>query len=255
MNKFKSALDNEQIAYGIFSALKDPAIIEILGHAGYDFAVIDLEHSTVDLSTMEHMIRAAQVANITSVVRTPQEDYATILRAVEAGADAVMVPHLTTKEQAERIVAMAKYQPLGQRGLDASTRVAKFGGVGVNILDHMKEQNERILVIGMIEDAEAVANIGDIVSAKGLDLLFIGPSDLSASFGFPGQVTHPVVREAIQVVINKANQAGVKVGIPAFEPGQIKEALDMGISFVTTPAVDASYLMQSLKSHLESVKI
>lgn len=254
MSKLKEALDHHQIAYGIFSALKDPAIIEILGYAGYDFAVIDLEHSTVDLSTMEHMIRAAQVVNITSVVRTPQEDYGTILRAVEAGADAVMVPHLTSKEQAEKIVAMAKYQPIGQRGLDASTRVAQFGGINVNLEDHMRKQNERLIIIGMIEDAEAVLNIEDIVTAKGLDLLFIGPSDLSASFGYPGQVTHPVVREAIQKVIDKANKAGVKVGIPAFKPNQVKEVIDMGVSYLTTPAVEASFLTQSLKTHLESVK-
>ncbi|MEH7122332.1 aldolase/citrate lyase family protein [Bacillus sp. JJ1773] len=255
MNKLKKALDNNQIAYGIFSALKDPAVIEILGYAGYDFAVIDLEHSTLDLSTMEHMIRAAQIANITSVVRTPQEDYGTILRAVEAGADAVMVPHLISKAQAEKIVAMAKYQPIGQRGLDASTRLAKFGGVSVNIENHMRSQNERLLVIGMIEDAEAVLNIDDIVTTKGLDLLFIGATDLSGSFGYPGEVTHPIVREAIQEVINKANNAGVKVGIPAFKPNQVREVIDMGVSYLTTPAVDASYLTQSLKAHLESVKL
>lgn len=255
MNKLKRALDNNQMAYGIFSALKDPAIIEILGYAGYDFAVIDLEHSTVDLSSMEHMIRAAQVVNITSVVRTPQYDYGTILRAVEAGADAVMVPHLTSKEQAEKIVGMAKYQPIGYRGLDASTRIAKFGGVNVDIEDHMRKQNERLLIIGMIEDAEAVLNIDDIVTTKGLDLLFIGPSDLSASFGYPGQVSHPIVCEAIQEVIDKANKSGVKVGIPAFKPNQVREVIDMGVSYLTTPAVDASFLTQSLKAHLESVKL
>lgn len=255
MNKLKKALDNNQIAYGIFSALKDPAVIEILGYAGYDFAVIDLEHSTVDLSTMEHMIRAAQIANITSVVRTPQEDYGTILRAVEAGADAVMVPHLTSKAQAEKIVAMAKYLPIGQRGLDASTRVAKFGGISVDIENHMQSQNERLLVIGMIEDAEAVLNIEDIVTTKGLDLLFIGATDLSGSFGYPGEVTNPIVREAIQEVINKANNAGVKVGIPAFKPDQVREVINMGVSYLTTPAVDASFLTQSLKAHLESVKL
>ncbi|NEU31821.1 siderophore biosynthesis protein SbnG [bacterium LRH843] len=255
MNKLKKILDNSQTAYGIFTALKEPAIIEIIGYAGYDFAVIDLEHSTMNLSTMENMIRAAQVVNITSVVRTPQDDYGTILRAVEAGADAVMVPHVTTREQAEKIVAMAKYQPIGQRGIDASTRVAKFGGISVNLEDHMQTQNERIAIIGMIEDAEAVQNIEEIVTADGLDLLFIGPSDLSASYGFPGQVRHPIVQDAIQEVIDKANKAGVKVGIPAFEPSQVKEVIGMGASYVTTPAVEASYLTQALKAHLESIKL
>lgn len=255
MNKLKKVLANEQTAYGIFSALNEPAIIEIMGYAGYDFVVIDLEHSTVDLSTMEHMIRAAEVSNITSIVRTPQEDYGTILRVLEAGADAVMVPHLTTKKMAEKVIAMAKYRPIGQRGVDASTRVAKFGNLNVDLPQYMQQQNERVLILGMIEDKEGVENIKEIVTVKGLDLLWIGPSDLASSYGLPGQVTHPTVRKAIQIVINEANHAGIKVGIPAFDSNQVKESIDMGASLITSPAVDSSYLTQVFKAHLKSIKI
>ncbi|MFD0678976.1 MULTISPECIES: HpcH/HpaI aldolase family protein [unclassified Paenibacillus] len=252
MHKLKEVLAGGQTAYGIFSALKDPAVIEILGYVGYDYVVIDLEHTALDLQMMEHMIRAARIANISSIVRTPQDDYGSILRAVESGADAVMIPHLVSKQQGEKIVGMAKYQPIGHRGIDGSTRVARYGGV--LITEHMKQENERVLVIGMIEDVEAVENIDEIITVQGLDLLFIGPSDLAGSFGLPGQVTHPEVRQAIQVVMDKSNKAGIKVGIPAFRPSELKEVLGMGASFVTTPAVDASHLTQSLKAHLKSVK-
>lgn len=252
MTRLKETLRRGDIAYGTFCALKDPAVVELLGYVGYDFAVIDLEHSSLDLSTMEHFIRAAQVGGISSVVRTPQMDFATILRAVEAGADAIMVPHVASREMAEKVVATAKYPPVGMRGIDGSTRVARYGSV--KMADHMKVQNERLLVIGMIEDREAVEQIDDIVRTPGLDLLFVGASDLSCSYGLPTQVTHPTVRAALQKILSSANEAGVKVGIPGFDPQQAKDLAEMGYSFITSPAVDTFHLTQTLGAHLQALK-
>jgi len=252
MSKMKETLGRGEIAYGSFCALKDPAIVEILGYAGFDFAIIDLEHSSLDLSTMEHCIRAAKVAGITSIVRTPQNDYATVLRAVEAGADGVMIPHLMNKEMGKRVVNMAKYAPLGMRGIDGSTRVARYGNVPM--ADHMKQQNERLIVIGMIEDKEAVDEIDSILTTEGLDMLFIGAADLSTSFGLPHQVTHPTVRAAIKTVFERANRAGMPVGVPAYDGKQAKEVADLGARFITSPAVDTYHITQTLKAHLESVK-
>lgn len=252
MNKLKKAISESGIGFGMFTALKDPAIVEIIGHAGYDFVVIDLEHSAMDLSTMEHMIRVAEIVDITSIVRVPQEDYATILRAAEAGADAVMFPHLITKEQAEKIVNMAKYYPIGNRGLDASTRVAKYGNI--SMAEHMKLQNERVQVIGMIEDKEAVDNIDDILSVEGIDLLFVGAADLSSSFALPGQVTHPELRKAMKTIIDKAKKANVPVGLPAYDAVQVKQLEEMGVKFIATPAVDTFYITETFKAHLKEVK-
>jgi 4-hydroxy-2-oxoheptanedioate aldolase len=252
MNKLKDVLARNEIAFGSFLALKDPAIIELYGYAGYDFGIIDLEHSALDLQTMEHFIRAAQIAGISSVVRTPQRDTATILRAVEAGADVVMVPHLMTKEQGDFIVKMAKYAPIGMRGIDGSTRVARYGNN--EMIEHMKTQNERILVIGMIEDEEAIENIDEILTVKGLDLLFIGAADLSVSMRHPYQVTHPAVREAVKTVIEKANAAGIKVGIPAYDAEQVRQNIESGISWITSPVMDTFHLTDTLKAHLHNIK-
>jgi 2-keto-3-deoxy-L-rhamnonate aldolase RhmA len=252
MSKMKEVLARGDLAYGSFCALKDPAIMEILGYAGFDFAIIDLEHSSLDMSTMEHFIRAAKVAGITSIVRTPQDDYATVLRAVEAGADGVMIPHLISKEMGRRVVNMAKYAPLGMRGIDGSTRVARYGNVPM--AEHMKQQNDRLLVIGMIEDKEAVDNLEEILTVDGIDLLFIGAADLSTSYGLPHQVTHPTVRAAIKSVFDRANRVGMQVGVPAYDGKQAKEVADLGARFITSPAVDTYHLTQTLKAHLESVK-
>jgi 4-hydroxy-2-oxoheptanedioate aldolase len=252
MSKMKETMARGELAYGSFCALKDPAIVEILGYAGFDFAIIDLEHSSLDLSTMEHFIRAAKVAGITSIVRTPQNDYATVLRAVEAGADGVMIPHLMSAEMGRRVVNMAKYPPVGMRGIDGSTRIARYGNVPM--ADHMKQQNERLIVIGMIEDKEAVDNLEEILGIEGLDMLFIGAADLSTSYGLPHQVTHPTVRGAIKSVFDRAKRTGMKVGVPAYDGKQAKEVADLGASFITSPAVDTYHITQTLKAHLESVK-
>jgi 2-keto-3-deoxy-L-rhamnonate aldolase RhmA len=252
MHKFREVLSRKEIAYGSFCALKDPAILEILGYAGYDFAIIDLEHSALDKSMMEHMIRAAKAANISSVVRITGQDYGTILRAVEAGADAIIFPHVITKEQCQKIVNEAKYFPVGRRGMDGSTRAAKYGNVPM--VEHMRQQNEHLLVIAMIEDVEGVENLDDILSVNGLDLLFIGAADLSCSFGLPHQVTHPKVREAIKTIFQKASKAGKKAGAPAYDAVQAKEIADLGAGFITSPAVDTYHLTETLKSHLAKVK-
>lgn len=252
MSRMKEVLGRGELAYGCFCALKDPAVIEILGYAGFDFGIIDLEHSALDLSTMEHFIRAAKVAGITSIVRTPQMDFATILRAIENGADGVMIPHLMNKEMAQKVVNMAKYPPIGMRGIDGSTRVARYGNVPM--VDHMKEQNERLLVIGMIEDKEAVDNLEEIMAVEGLDMLFIGAADLSCSYGLPHQVTHPTVRAAIKSVFERAARVGMKVGVPAYDGKQAKEVADLGARFITSPAVDTYHLTETLKAHLKSVK-
>lgn len=252
MSKLKQAIESNQIGYGMFITLKDPAMVEIVGYAGYDFAIIDLEHSALDLSTMEHMIRAAKIVEISSIVRVPQDDYATILRALEAGADAVMFPHLITREQAEKIVQMSKYYPIGGRGLDPTTRVAKYGNV--SMAEHMEQQNKRVQIIGMIEDKEALEHLDDILAVEGLDSLFIGTSDLSSSFGLPGQVKHPQIQEAIRLILDKANQAGVPVGMPAYDVTIAKELVELGAKFICTPPVDTFHLSKTFREHLLNVK-
>lgn len=252
MSDLKKTIERNNIAYGMFMALKDPALVEIIGYAGYDFVIIDLEHSSLDLSTMEHMIRAAKIADVCSVVRVPQEGYSTLLRAAEAGADAVMFPHLVTIEQAENIVKMTKYYPIGERGLDASTRVAKYGNVPMAA--HMKQQNKRIQIIGMIEDKEALDNIDEILSVKDIDHLFIGAADLSSSFGLPGQVTHPKLRESIKSVIDKANEMNIPVGLPTYDAAQAHELQEMGVRIIATPAVDTFLISETFKNHLVKIK-
>ncbi|WP_165452479.1 HpcH/HpaI aldolase family protein [Paenibacillus thalictri] len=252
MNKLSQLIHDQQSAYGIIVTLKDPAVVEMLGFAGYDFAVIDMEHTTMDYGLVEHMIRAAQCVQVTSIVRTAPNDYAAMLRVLDAGADGIMVPHLTTREQAERIVGTAKYRPIGYRGLDGSSRAAHYGTIPFS--QHIRRQNETVTVIGMIEDALAVTNINEIVSVPGLDLLFLGPADLASSLGYQDQFDHPAVMEAIEEVIAAARKANLGIGIPVFTPEEVDRYSRMGVNYFTVPPIDALLLSRALSSHLHDVK-
>lgn len=252
MSSFRSLLENRPSAYGMIVTLKDPAVVEMLGYAGYDFAIIDMEHTTIDYGLVQHMIRAAHCVQIQSVVRTGHNDYGAILRVLDAGADAIMVPHLTTREQAEVTVNTAKYRPLGTRGLDGSSRAALYGSTPFQ--QHIKRQNERVTVIGMIEDAAAVDNLREIVSVQGLDLLFIGPADLAASLGFQDRFDHPVVIEAMREVMRVSREAGIGVGIPAFTAEDVSRYTDWGANFFTVPPIDTLLFSQTLASHIAGIK-
>ncbi|WP_183193072.1 HpcH/HpaI aldolase family protein [Brevibacillus nitrificans] len=252
MNKLSKLLHNQQSAYGMIVTMKDPAVVEMMGYAGYDFAIIDLEHTTMDLGLVEHMIRAARCVQVTSVVRTPQSDYGAMLRVVDAGADAIMVPHLTSREQAERVVGAAKYRPIGYRGLDGSSRSAAYGTIPLS--QHIERQNEGVTVIGMIEDALALNNLNEIVSVPGLDLLFIGPADLAASLGYQEQFDHPVVMEAIEEIIATTRKAGLGIGIPAFTGEEVDRYARIGANYFTVPPIDTLFFSKALTVHLREVK-
>ncbi|MBN2984422.1 HpcH/HpaI aldolase family protein [Cohnella algarum] len=252
MNLLRSGLNGRQPAYGMIATLKDPAVIEMAGYAGYDFAVIDMEHTTLDFGTAEHMLRAAEGAGIHSIIRTPKNDYDAMLRVLDAGAEGIMVPHLTSREQAQRTVDTAKYRPFGKRGLDGSSRAARYGAVPFQ--EHLKRQNNRVTVIGMIEDTEAVDRIRDIVAVDGLDALFIGPADLAASLGHQDRFDHPEVIEAMKETVRISREAGVGIGIPAFTADDVARYADWGCTFFTIPPIDVLFFTQALSSHLAGIR-
>ena len=195
---------------GMFVGLPAPSLIEMCGHAGLDFVVIDNEHGPAGGETTEHMIRAARSAGIVPVVRTNESD---ILRVLDMGASAIQVPQVDSAEQAKRIVAAAKYPPAGSRGAAFSTRAAGYGFFGGP--EHVADSNQGIAVIVMAETGVAMDNIDEIASVPGVDAVFFGPNDLSFSLGHPGQMQHPAVREAIEHGVARTLAAGIAPGVLA----------------------------------------
>lgn len=205
-NPVRGALGRGESVYGLFCALASPAMVEMVGCAGYDFAILDTEHTGVDPQNLEDMIRAAEAVDLTAFVRVPENDSGAVLRALDAGALGVVVPHVRTVDDARAAVGAARYAPEGTRSLNGGR------GPGFGLLDlgeYVARANAEVMVVVMIEDREGVDAIEEIVAVPGIDLVLEGAADLSASYGVPWQTRHPDVRAAIARVADRCAAAGV----------------------------------------------
>jgi 4-hydroxy-2-oxoheptanedioate aldolase len=202
-----------EILYGLIVKAPSPAIVEMCAAAGFDFAVIDSEHGSGDLAEIEHHIRAAESFGMSAIVRVGTNEPIEILRALDSGAAGIIVPHVRSRSAAERVVEAAHYPPIGRRGLAMTTRAGRhaFG----KVKEHLAEAAENTLVIVQIEDPEGIEQVVEIAAVPHVDMLFVGPTDLSLGLGYPGESDHPAVVEAIERVINVA-AARPKLGLAAF---------------------------------------
>jgi staphyloferrin B biosynthesis citrate synthase len=205
-NPVRAALGRGECVYGLFCALASPALVEMVGCAGYDFAILDTEHTGVDPQQLEDMIRAAEAVGLTAFVRVAEGDPGAVLRALDAGALGVVVPHVRSADDARAAVRAARYAPEGTRSLNGG-RGPGFGLL--DLPDYVRRANAEVMVVVMIEDREGVEAIEEILAVPGVDLVLEGAADLSASYGVPWQTRHPEVRAAIDHVAGRCADAGV----------------------------------------------
>ena len=206
-NSLKSKLASGQNVVGCIIQGALPALVEIAGLAGFDFVFIDCEHGPLSEGDCEEMIRAAEARRVTPLVRVRENNPELILRYMDVGAMGIIVPGIRNKEEAEKAVRAVKYYPRGDRGLSA-TRSSDFGLVSMK--DYVKYANEQTMVLTVVENPDAVKNIGEILSVDGLDAAIIGTSDLAQSLGYPGEGNHPEVKAAF----DQALAGGLKTGKP-----------------------------------------
>ena len=199
-NRVKKLMRDGQLALGKYVTMADPQIVEIIGIAGFDAAFIDMEHTTFDLGLVEEMIRAADLAGVTSIIRVPDNDAKLILRILDAGAEGIIVPHIEGIEGAKRAVDAVRYPPVGERGASAGSRAARYGFVPYQ--EHSRQSNDEILLSVMTEDDKGINDIEKIAALDGIDLVSIGPSDLSQALG----VTDPTDPKLMAKVTEMANQ-------------------------------------------------
>ncbi|MEP9852972.1 HpcH/HpaI aldolase/citrate lyase family protein [Staphylococcus aureus] len=197
----KDKLAQGEPIYGIFNSIPNPLVIEIMAASGYDFVIIDTEHAAINDETLEHLIRAAEAAQITPIVRVTQVIDRDIIKVLDMGARGIIIPHVKDKAKVEQIVELSRYYPQGMRSLNGG-RMAKFGEIPLK--DYIKDANDKILVIAMIEDKEGVSAIEDIVQVEGLDMIMEGAADLSQSFGMPWETTSEVVQSAVRYMYDVA---------------------------------------------------
>lgn len=248
VDRFKAALDSDQGALGPFMITSDPAFVEAAGHAGYDFVLLDMEHGPGTFENLQNLIRAANVTGVCPVVRVPRGTDIWIDRALDVGAGALLIPQIDTAEQARAVVSAAKFSPVGTRGTCRFVRSAGYGSVPGG--EYFSRAQETVVII-QAEGKKAVENLDEILDVPGIDVVFVGPYDLSSSLGHVGEVDHPEVIACIQGIIEKANAKGIKLGCFADTVEGGKKWRDMGVKFIGY-ACDTYLFYQKAKADVES---
>ena len=245
---FKAAMDSDKGALGPFMICTDPAMVEAAGHAGYDFVLLDMEHGTTTFETLPNLIRAANVSGVCPVVRVPRGTAIRIDQALDVGAGAVMIPQIDTAEQARAAVSAAKFSPVGSRGTCRFVRSAGFGAIPGS--EYFSKAQETVVIV-QAEGKKAVENLDEILDVPGIDVVFVGPYDLSSSLGHVGEINHPEVIECIKGIIAKASAKGVKIGCFADTVEGGKKWRDLGVKFIGY-GCDFDIFMRAARADVES---
>ena len=227
-NAFRRDLRAGRRLIGCWASLTSPITAEILGLAGFDWLLLDGEHAPNDLGTFVLQLMALKDSASAPVVRPQSNDAVVIKRLLDAGFQNFLVPMVDTADDARRAVAATRYPPAGVRGVSVSMRGNRYGTVA----DYHRLAGEQIAVAVQIESPAAVENVAEICAVEGVDAVFIGPSDLAASHGRPGDPSHPDVQGAMRAVVERARAAGVAVGILAPVEADARRYLEMGITMV-----------------------
>lgn len=213
-NRMKARLLAGQPAFGASVMIPSPQLVEMLGYAGFDWVLIDCEHGTISLESVELMVMAAEAAGITPIARPATNGASQILQLMDRGVMGVQVPHVNSAADARRAVEAVKYHPEGSRGLAVGTRSSLYGFSGP-MGEYVAAANRESLVCVQLEDAEGIQHADEILQVQGVDVFFIGPSDLSQSMGHPGNPKAPAVHAAITATMAKIVAAGKIPGLPA----------------------------------------
>lgn len=230
---------------------RDPGAPCIFAAAGFDFVFIDMEHGNYSMETVADLIRGARSVGLATIVRVPQLERLFISRVLDAGAEGIMVPMTSTREQAKEIIRWAKYPPFGERGLGGQTGQTDYRPAKADQL--IKEANDHTVVIAQIETQEAVENIDAILSVEGIDVGLIGPNDLSVSIGIPDQLGSEKVTQAIDKVVESAKKHGKASGIHIGNIDAVKKWRAKGMR-VLAYLTDVGFMFNGSRSALEEMK-
>lgn len=210
----KKRLHNKEAILGSWITLGHAGIAEIMANAGFDWLVVDLEHSVISIETAGDLIRTVEQCGAAPLVRLTSNNPDQIKRVMDAGAHGIVVPMVNSPEDAARAVAAAHYAPKGTRGVG----LARAQGYGTRFQEYLKWQQDNVVVIAQIEHKEALDKLDEIFAVPGLDGFMIGPYDLSCSMGIPGEFSHPDLTAAVNHIRTTGKRLGIACGIHIVEP-------------------------------------
>lgn len=231
-SKIKRKFRDGDISIGSWMSLAHESIAEIMASAGYDWVVIETEHTAIDVSQVLRLIMAIEGRGAVPLVRLAWNDPIQAKAVMDSGAGGVLVPMVNTRQDAEQAVRSVKYPPAGFRGAG----LARAQGYGTQFDQYLRAANRDSLVIVQIEHVQAVENIAEILSVPGIDGTFIGPYDLSLSMGLAGQLNHPEVEKAKRHVLEATKEHGLAPGIHLVHPdraeAELSQCIEQGYQFI-----------------------
>lgn len=239
-----------EVMFGIWLSLGSSFVAEIAGLTGFEWALIDNEHGLGDYSAMAHQIQALSNTSAAPIVRVPANQPEYFKRALDLGASGIMVPQVNNAKQAEDVVQFMRYAPAGIRGLTRSSRASKYG---MEFDEYFEKVNDNLLTIVQIETKQAVENAGEIAAVEGVDVLFVGPSDLCLNLGIPWETDHKEFKACTEKVVNACSQANKKAGILLKTPVQAEEFLSHGFTCIAV-GVDLGIIRDGMKKIADELR-
>ena len=227
-NSFKRAIRAGKAQIGLWSTLSSSYTVEVVAGAGFDWLLLDSEHSPVDIENLLTQLQAAAPYASHPIVRVPWNDMVTVKRVLDVGAQTLLIPYVQNVEEARNAVAHTRYPPTGVRGVAGTTRATRFG----RVKDYAKRAHEEICVLVQVETQSALQNIEAICGIEGVDGVFIGPADLHASLGHAGETANPKVKPLIDDAIRRIRKAGKAPGILTPNEADARHWLECGALFV-----------------------
>ncbi|MEL7648520.1 MAG: aldolase/citrate lyase family protein [Sedimentibacter sp.] len=236
---------NKEVVIGLFYKFNSQAIVEMVGNAGFDFIIIDTEHSNYSNYDVEGLIRAAECVGMSTVVRVKEAIPEDVLHALDSGADGVQVPSITSIETAKEVCRSSKYYPEGNRGLSTNQRAAMYSGWNKEV-PYIQYSNKNSLVVVHVENKEMADKVDELLEIPQIDVIFVGPADLSQSMGKPGQLNDPEVVAVIEEVFRKTLAMGKAVGIYCGTPASLKKYVGLGATYIAYGS-DVTTMVGALK--------
>lgn len=227
----RDRLDGPRPLFGTWVKQRAGEVIETLGSAGFDYIVLDGEHGEFDLGALPDLLRAIDVTGAGSLVRTAFSSPKEILRALDAGAQGIMVPNIESAEQARIACDAARYAPTGTRGASPTARAARYGLTP--FAEYRSRSDADVLVVLQVEGPRGIASLDEILEVPGVDVVFVGPFDLATHLGVPGEVDHEHVVEAMTAIVGRARERGIHVSTWMPTPEQAAPWLEMGVKLMT----------------------
>jgi 2-keto-3-deoxy-L-rhamnonate aldolase RhmA len=258
MKGLKQRLKQGEALNGCWLSLGSSVTAEIIGLSGYDWVLLDLEHGTGSEGDILHQLQALEHTPAAPIIRVESIQRQRIHRVLDLGAEGIMCPRINNADEARSVATGLHYPPHGERGVAMKVRAT---GYGENFADYYRDAKDNILGIVQIETLEVLNHLDEIASTEGIDVLFIGPADLTMALGIFGQFDHPLFKDALQATVKAANRAGKMTGILTFNPNDYEKYYDTGIrmiacgsdaAFVANGAIDMAKKLDAFKKNVRT---